>query len=128
MQRKRAVLYDSDYTQIKLTIPLSLHQRLSALKSVNKMRSIEAVIASLIRKAMAEYRPAQLTLTPPPTTDDAPKTIAVHIPRAQSEFLWTVSRHFRGVTLGVALEIIAAAVTDLAPAPVQLAMMEEDTP
>ena len=36
-----------------------------------------------------------------------------------------VAAHFRNVTLGVALETVAAVVTDLTPAPTQLSLIEE---
>jgi hypothetical protein len=125
MRRKRLALRANDFTQCKLTIPHSLYERLRGYKASYKLRSIEVVVSAILRKGMAAYKPGDLVLAPPPQPDDPPKTIAVHIPRQQYAYMEAVATHFRNVTLGVALETVAAVVTDLTPAPTQLSLIEE---
>lgn len=126
MRRKRKTLSENDFAQCKLTIPTSLADRLKNLKAAHNMRGLDTVVSAMIRKAMAGYKASELILPPPLEDDDRPRQIAVHIPREHQAYLERVSRHFRGVSLGVALEAVAAQVTDLTPAPKQLSLIEGD--
>jgi hypothetical protein len=125
MRRKRQTLYEADYVQCKMAIPLSFRERLKELKARHKMRGLDHVIASMIRKAMANYSVEELIPPPPPEDHMHRKQIAVHIPREHHAFLEAISVRNRGIPLGVALETIAAYVNDLTPAPIQLPLIEE---
>lgn len=125
MRRKRQALYDADFVQSKLQIPISFGERLKELKATYKMRGLDNVVSAMIRKAMANYSPDDLVAPPPPEDHMNLKQIAIHIPREHHAFLEAVAHRNRGITLGTALETIGAHVNDLTPAPVQLSLIEE---
>lgn len=128
MRRKREALYDAGFQQCKLLVPPSFGDRLKQLKSDYKMRGIENVVSAMIRKAMANFSPEDLTTPPPPPDFDQSRQIAIHIPREQYAFLEAVAFRNRGITLGIALETVGAYVNDLTPPPVQLSLIEGDMP
>jgi hypothetical protein len=125
MRRKRQALYDADFVQSKLQIPISFAERLKELKAAYKMRGLDNVVSAMIRKAMANYSPDDLLAPPPPEDHMNLKQIAIHIPREHHAFLEAVAHRNRGITLGTALETIGAHVKDLTPVPVQLSLIEE---
>ncbi len=125
MRRKRQALYASDYVQCKLSIPVSFGDRLKELKARHKMRGLDRVVAAMIRKAMATYTVDELTVPPPPEDHLNRKQIAIHIPRELYAFLEALAVRHRGIPLGVALETVAAHVSDLTPAPIQLPLIDE---
>lgn len=128
MRRKRQSLYDSNFVQCKLQIPVSFGDHLKSLKAKYKMRGLDNVVSAMIRKAIANYSADELIAPPPPDDFKTVKQIAVHIPRDHHAFLEAVAHRNRGITLGVALETVAAHVSDLSPAPLQLSLIEGGTP
>jgi len=125
MRRKRQALYDADFVQSKLQIPVSFGDRLKELKATYKMRGLDNVVSAMIRKAMTNYSSDDLVAPPPPEDHKNLKQIAIHIPREHHAFLEAVAHRNRGISLGTALETIGAYVKDLTPAPVQLSLIEE---
>lgn len=128
MRRKRQALYDADFVQCKLKIPLSFGDRLKELKATYKMRGLDNVISAMIRKAIANYSSDELLAPPPPDDHQNRKQIAVHIPREHYAFLEAVALRNRGIPLGTALETIGAYVKDLTPVPQQLSLIEGEEP
>lgn len=126
MRRKRQALYEADFVQSKLQIPASFGARLKDLKAAHKMRGLDNVVSAMIRKVMANYSPDDLVAPPPPEDHMNLKQIAIHIPREHHAFLEAVAHRNRGITLGTALETVGSYVKDLTPAPVQLALIEND--
>ncbi len=125
MRRKRQALYDADFVQCKLQIPISFAEHLKELKARHKMRGLDHVVSAMIRKAILAYSAAELVPPPPPDDHMNMKQIAVHIPREHHAFLEAIAHRNRGIPLGAALETIGAYVKDLTPAPVQLPLIEE---
>lgn len=128
MRRKRQALYDADFVQCKLQIPVSFGERLKELKALYKMRGLDSVISAMIRKAITNYSPDELLAPPPPDDHNNKKQIAVHIPRDHYAFLEAVVHRNRGIPLGTALETIGSYVKDLTPAPQQLSLIEGEEP
>lgn len=119
-------MYANNYQQCKLVIPTSLFDRLKETKSQFRLRGLDAVVENLVRRARADYRPADLELPPPPQDDDEPHTITIHLPRELVEYLERVSKRFRGVKIGVAFEAIASVVDYQPRAPIQLSLIQEN--
>jgi hypothetical protein len=126
MRRKRQALYEADFVQCKVQIPFSFGERLKELKAAHKMRGLDNVVSAMIRKAEANFSPDDLVAPPPPEDHMNLKQIAIHIPREHHAFLEAVAHRNRGITLGTALETVGAYVKDLIPAPVQLALIENE--
>lgn len=124
MRHKREILYRDKYRQTKITIPRSLVNRLKQLKTVYNLRGLDAVCNAMLNKAYINYSPVDLTLPPPPPEGDAAHQIAIHIKVEYHSFIEEVAHHFRGISLGVAFETIAAQINDLEPTPVQLSFIQ----
>lgn len=127
MRRMRAELKEQGFCSCRTMVIPSLSDRFRDLKKKHKMACFNTVLSAMIRKAMAQYSIEEIRIPPPTEGESTTRGLNVYIPVEQYEFLERITYYNRGVSLGIAIEAVAACVDDLSPAAVQLPLLEKDS-
>ena len=122
MRRLRAENLASGIRQYKLSLPLSVVEKLDRLKLQHGIKSRDRAAAAMIRRAAALYQAGEIALPPAPPPSDPLKTIVLNLQLDRVSYLQSIANTYRGISLSVAFEAVSALVSDLAPAPTQLSL------
>lgn len=122
MRRLRAANLASGIRQYTFSLPQSVVEKLDRLKQRHGIKSRDRAAAAMIRRASDLYKATDIALPPAPPPSDPLKRIVLNLQAERAAYLQAIASNYRGASLSLAFEAIAAVVTDLAPAPTQLSL------
>lgn len=126
MRKARRINAEAGLRQYKLLVVQSVVAQLDILKQRHKLKSRERTAFALLKRARQAMRAHEYPVPPLPPPEDHPVVLNVNLYDEHVRYLREIMRHLRGVSMGVAFEAVALAVTDLDTAAEQLSLLEEE--
>lgn len=129
VQQQRAELYATGNRNLNMAVSEATIQQIDSLKKVYRLRSRDAIVARIIRKASVTVSPDQYVQRAASSPDTVYRWISPIIAIELVDYVKEIQKRFRNLSLGSAFEMVFAEVGhDLSNPPVQLELIEAATP
>lgn len=125
VQQQRAGLYATGNQTLCMAVPVSMIAQIDVLKKRYGLRSRDAIIARIIRRALTTIRPDSFVQRAATSPDIAYRWITPIVAIELVDYMKEIQTRFRNLSLGSAFEMVFAEVgDDISNSAIQLELIE----
>lgn len=125
VQQQRTELYATGNRNLNMAVSQETIEQIDALKKRYRLRSRDAIVARIIRKALATVGPDHYVQRAAASPDTVYRWISPIIAIELVDYVKEIQKRFRSLSLGSAFEMIFAEIgDDLSNPAVQLELIE----